>query len=160
MRHLLANIVTYGIAVSLFIGAALFARMRSSQYALTKEPAILAAYSADFRWQQLGLETYRANCENCHGSNGSGWEKYPPLTRAGLLAQNAEGRAHLIDLHLHGLDSDAAPVPMPAMGHLHDVQIAAVLNHVITVVGAPGTAALFTPEEVRRRRTSTARTSQ
>src|SRR5690606_15126311 len=42
MRHFLANVVAYTLAVSLFIGAALFARMRQSQYTLTYQATVLA----------------------------------------------------------------------------------------------------------------------
>lgn len=156
MRHLLANIITYSIALLLFVGAVLFARMRSSQYTLTYQSAVLAAYDPapgeDFRWRQIGAETYTRNCRSCHGADGRGWDEYPGVEDAAATARATEGRARLIDIHLHGLATDGSPVPMPGMGHLHDVEVAAVLNHIVEEFGAGEAVEPFTPEEVRRRR--------
>lgn len=156
MRHLLANIITYSIALLLFIGAVLFARMRSSQYTLTYQSAVLAAYEptpgGEFRWRQIGAETYTRNCRSCHSADGRGWDEYPGVEGADSIARTAEGRARLIDIHIHGLATDGSPVPMPGMGHLHDVEVAAVLNHIVEEFGTGGSVETFTPEEVRRRR--------
>jgi mono/diheme cytochrome c family protein len=155
MRHLLANIITYSIAVSLFIGAALFARMRSSQYTLTYQESVLAMYEPtpghDFEWRELGPQTYRRNCRACHAADGNGWDRYPAVVRAADWLDDADERAFLIDLHLYGLSRAGVPVPMPPMGHMHDVEIAAVLNYIITVFGN-ATNDLFTPDEIAARR--------
>lgn len=156
MRHVLANIVTYAIAILLFLGAALFARMRASQYTLTYQSEVLAVYeptaAREFEWAELGAETYRRNCSNCHGQDGGGWDEYPPVRGVVDDLREPGGRERLIDLHLDGLSSPDWGAPMPKMRHLHDVEIAAVLNHVITRFDEAGGVELFRPDEVRARR--------
>jgi mono/diheme cytochrome c family protein len=156
MRHLLANIVTYAVAMLLVVGALLFARMRSSQYALTYERVVLAQYRAtndvDFRWRELGPATYIRNCRSCHAADGRGWDQYPPLTPPAAFVQYPEGRAYLVDVHLYGLTSERWGAPMPPMGHLHDVEVAAVLNYMIEAFMGLEEFAPFTPAEVAARR--------
>lgn len=156
MRHLLANVVTYGIAALLFTGAALFAQLRSSQLTLTDRAAVLAAWEpspgSGFRWRALGAATYRRDCSNCHGRDGLGWDQYPPVVGVAPLLRVPDGRERLVDVVLHGRSTEGARVPMPAMGHLHDAEVAAVLNHVATTWGVADPADLFTPDEVAQRR--------
>jgi mono/diheme cytochrome c family protein len=156
VRHLLANVVTYTVAFSLLIGALLFGRMRASQYLLTKEPAVMAAHEpgdGTFAWGAVGARAYTANCRNCHGADGRGWDQYPPLTPARAHFQRPGGREFLIDLHLHGLESDRWRVPMPPMRHMHDAELAAVINHILVRFGGvDSTAALLRPAEIAARR--------
>ena len=155
MRHFLANIVTYGIAVLLLLGAALFAWSRSAQVAVTTEAAVLAGYEpgvAGFRWDGLGRAGYARNCRNCHGADGAGWDQYPGLDRAGAMAAGIGGRDHLVDIHLYGLASDRWGAPMPPMAHIHDVELAAILNHVLTTFGDSTAEQLFVPADIADRR--------
>jgi mono/diheme cytochrome c family protein len=168
MRHLLANIITYTIAALLFIGAAAFAWMRSEQLTLTTEPVVLARYvpaaadtggldaaAAAFRWQELGARGYQRNCRACHGADGQGWDQYPPVAQAVASLADAGGREHLIDVMLHGLDTDRWGAPMPRMRHMQDVEIAAVLNYIaVAFMGAPLEPVLM-PGEVSARRAAT-----
>lgn len=162
MRQLVAHIATIAIAVLLLTGAALFAWARASQVTLTTEAAVLDAHlparspeeGATFRWQALGADAYTRNCRTCHLADGSGWDQYPSLQRTAALAAAPGGRDYLVDLHLYGLASDRWRAPMPPMGHLHDVELAAVLNHVQTALsdGPADDAALFRPEDIAARR--------
>jgi mono/diheme cytochrome c family protein len=158
MRHFLANILTYAIAALLFVGAAAFAWMRSSQLMLTTEPAVLAQYEPaepGFRWQELGRDSYQRNCVNCHRSDGSGWDQYPPLAPIASEAGTDAGRDYLIDLHLYGLTSPRWGAPMPSMAHIHDVELAAVINYIITAFGPQvdeAGATLLTPADIAARR--------
>jgi mono/diheme cytochrome c family protein len=158
MRHLLANVLTYAIATLLFLGAALFAWARSSQLTLSDEATLLARYEPapahEFDWQALGARSYARNCAACHGSDGSGWDQYPPVSHAVALAAQPGGREYLVDVHLHGLTSRRFGAPMPPMRHLRDVELAAVLNHVLTAFG-PGTgdpSLLYGPDDIASRR--------
>jgi fructose 5-dehydrogenase cytochrome subunit len=103
------------------------------------EPSVIAQHAPPedlrFRWESLGELSYSANCSNCHRADGTGWDQYPPLRRAGAMAQADGGRDYLIDLMLYGLDSDRWGAPMPRMGHMHDVEIAAVLNYMLEAFG-------------------------
>lgn len=160
MRHLLANIITYAIAALLFLGAALFARMRDSQYTLTSQSSVLAVYepspAREFRWQPLGEETYRRNCRSCHGADGEGWDQYTAVDGVAEQMMQQADREQLIDVQLYGLSTPDSRAPMPRMGHLSNVEIAAVLNYLATAFDElsdePGEADLFTPDEIERRR--------
>lgn len=135
MRHFLANILTYAIALLLFLGAAGFAWVRSAQFLLTDEASVLAQYQPEpdeeFRWRPLGRSGYERNCSNCHGADGQGWDQYPPLHTAAAWLELPGGRDYLIDLHLYGLSSPRWGAPMPPMGHIHDVELAAVINYTV-----------------------------
>ncbi len=160
MRHFLANIATYTIAALLIVGAALFAWVRSAQLALSDEPTLLAAFEPapahEFRWTVLGAASYERNCMNCHGRNGRGWDQYPGLGHTVALFMAPGGREYIIDLHLYGLTSERWRAPMPRMGQIVDVELAAVLNHVLTNYGnqrlLPADATLYVPADIAARR--------
>lgn len=159
MRHLVANVVTYVIAGLLALGSVAWAWARSSQLLLSDEATVLAGYAdsaaPDSARRTLGAASYDRNCASCHGDDGQGWDQYPPVAGVGALYARPGGRDYLIDLHLHGLASDRWRAPMPRMPHLADVELAAVVNHVLTHYGnAPlvGDAALVTPADVAARR--------
>jgi mono/diheme cytochrome c family protein len=156
MRHVLANILTYAIAALLFIGAAMFAWMRSGQVMITTEATLLAGYQTAephvFRWHELGRSSYARNCANCHGGDGTGWDQYPPLHRSGAMLETDRGRDHLIDLHLYGLTSDRWGAPMPPMGHIRDVELAAVINYIASTFGDAGDDRLLVPAAIEARR--------
>jgi mono/diheme cytochrome c family protein len=156
MRHLMANIFTYAIAISLFVGAALFGRMRASQYVLTKESVMLAQHGAGmqrFESPEFGEDVYRRNCAACHGEEGRGWDQYPGLGHAGHLLLVDGGHNYLIDVHLHGLASPRWRAPMPPMRHMHDVELAAVINYIVTEFGIVDSAVpLFAPGDIAARR--------
>ena len=158
MRHFIANIATYAIAALLVTGAAVFAWIRSAQVVITDEATALAQYepqrSTSFEWQELGALSYERNCMNCHGRNGEGWDQYPALGHSARLFAAPGGREYLIDLHLYGLTSDRWGAPMPPMGHMRDVELAASLNHLLTNFGnrVPQDARLFVPQDIAARR--------
>jgi mono/diheme cytochrome c family protein len=155
VRHLVSNLLTYAVALFLIGGAAIFASVRSSQVLLATEDQVLAQYEprddAGFRWRGLGKHSYERNCGNCHLSDGRGWDQYPPITAAGASFESRSGRDYLVDLHLYGLNSGRTGAPMPRMGHLSDVELAAVINYVAFEHGnARGDP--LQPEDVARRR--------
>jgi mono/diheme cytochrome c family protein len=156
MRHFLANIMTYAIAALLVSGAAAFAWMRTAQLALVTERDVIARYepapAGEFRWHTLGEISYERNCANCHGTSGEGWDEYPPLEPAAALFAMPGGRDYLIDLHLYGLTSDRWGAPMPRMGHMHDVELAAVMNYILTTFGTVPDDDLYVPQDVGQRR--------
>lgn len=160
MRHFLANVTTYTIAVLLIVGAAAFAWMRSAQVVLTRESAVLAAYqpapTGEFAWTELGRDSYVRNCMNCHGGDGRGWDQYPGVGHTARLFNAPGGREYVVDVHLYGLTSSRWRAPMPPMGHLHDVEMAAVINHVLTHFGNQAAlsagARLLLPSDVAARR--------
>lgn len=160
MRHVLANLAVYAIAVLILLGATFFAWIRSSQLVLSDERSVMARYESatehEFQWPVLGRDSYRRNCANCHGRHGEGWDQYPGLAQAGVFASETAGRTYLINLHLYGLDGPRWRVPMPRMGHLADAELAAVLNYMLAEFGGAdvggATIPLFLPSEVAARR--------
>jgi mono/diheme cytochrome c family protein len=160
MRHFLANVVTYTIAFLLIAGAGLFAWMRSAQVVISNERTVLARHEPEpvraFDWRALGERSYVSNCLSCHRRNGQGWDQYPGLGHTPRLFGAPGGREYVIDLHLYGLTSPRWRAPMPPMGHIQDVELAAVMNHVLTHFGdrrapVPETS-LYTPADVAARR--------
>jgi mono/diheme cytochrome c family protein len=160
MRHFLVNLATYLIAAMIVLGAGLFAWVRSSQLVISDETRTVAYHAPTgtrgFDWQELGSGSYLRNCAACHGRSGGGWDQYPGVGHAARLLAGPGGREYLIDLHLYGLASPRWRAPMPPMGHIPDVELAAVLNHVLTGYGneheLPAGAPLFLPDEVAARR--------
>ncbi len=178
MRHLLANIATYGIATLLIVGAALFAWMRTSQLSLSTESVVVARYAPSagpgFEWRELGERSYVSNCSACHRPDGDGWDQYPPIActschlpgggvtgdggriaHALAVAALPERRDFLVDLHLYGLASDRWRAPMPPMGHIPDVEMAAMLNYVLTRfagLSPNDSTRLYTPDDIAARR--------
>jgi mono/diheme cytochrome c family protein len=158
MRHLIANIATYTIAALLLSGAACFAWVRSAQLTVTDETTLMEQHRPStqrgYEWQRLGERSYLRNCANCHGVDGGGWDQYPGLAHAGALAHAEGGRDYLVDVHLYGLTSERWGAPMPPMGHIADVELAACLNYVLVSFGGYPThgAPLYLPADVARRR--------
>lgn len=160
MRHFLANIATYAIATMLIAGAALFAWLRSAQLVISDERTVLAGFAPAeahvFEWREPGERGYVANCRNCHLAGGEGWDQYPGVGHTARLFAAPGGREYVVDLHIYGLASDRWRVPMPPMGHMQDVELAAVLNWVLTNFGnqehLPPGAALYEPADIAARR--------
>jgi mono/diheme cytochrome c family protein len=156
MRHWLGSVVTWAIATLLITGAAAFAWVRAAQIAITDERTAIARFEPapahEFDWRELGRSSYVRNCSNCHRLNGQGWDQYPPLAAVAAQTLVAGGREHLLDLHIHGLDSDRR-IPMPPMGHIPPAELAAVINHVLTSFGNEQVEGvqLYSPDEVRAR---------
>jgi mono/diheme cytochrome c family protein len=160
MRHFLVNLATYLIAAVIVLGAGLFAWVRSAQLVLSDETTVLAKYAPveahEFEWQALGVFGYERNCANCHGRAGGGWDQYPGVDHTARLFAAPGGREYVVDLHVYGLASPRWRVPMPPMGHMSDVELAAVLNHVLTHYGnqleLPRDARLYMPADIAARR--------
>lgn len=161
MRHLIANFAVYVLLALLVGGSAVFAWIRSSQFVLTREQTQMQRYgdaeAREFDWQRLGPQGYIRNCLNCHDRDGSGWDQYPGLAHTGALFRAPGGREYLIDVHLYGLSSGRWRAPMPPMGHMTDIELAAVMNYMLTEFATdpvidPSAPGLYTPEEVQSRR--------
>lgn len=113
---------------------------------------------------QPGPQLYQQNCVFCHGENGQGRVgAFPPLAaHLPELAKTPEGRAHLINVLLFGMQG---PIRvrgstyngvMPAFSQLTDEQIATVLNYVLNAWGndklLPREHRPITPAEVANAR--------
>lgn len=160
MRHFLGHIAISLIVLFLVGAATLFAWIRSSQIVISNEETVIARFDASssqqFSWEQLGERSYLRNCANCHGSEGRGWGQYPALNHTSLLFTSPEGRNYVIDLHLYGLTSSRWGVPMPPMGHIQDIEMAGLINYVVTQFGDEESMAqngeLLRPEDITERR--------
>lgn len=163
MRHFLSYVLLAFLAFFLVIFSAVFAWMRSSQLTITTESTVLKYSVAkpdfitmkSFQWREIGPTSYHANCKNCHGSDGSGWDQYPGLEASGRLYNAEGGRDYLIDLHLYGLSSDRWRAPMPAMSTMPDVELAAVINFILVEFSdemTPDEENLLRPADISERR--------
>jgi len=113
-----------------------------------------AAVSLD--WDRaLGQESYTANCSACHQATGAGIPgAFPPVAQHAAALYSAEGgRDYLIKLMLFGLMGaiEVGGVSyagmMPAVPHLGDDTIAAIINHSVAVLSDE--PAGFTPITAR-----------
>ncbi len=160
MRHVVANLATYLIATLLLLGAVAFAWGRSAQLEISTEEAVWDQYQSNeenaFPWFKAGAASYVSNCANCHGRDGRGWDQYPALEQTSRVFQAPGGRDYLIDVHLYGLTSSRWRAPMPAMGHMQDPELAAVMNHVLVSFGnkkyLENTVRFVRPQDIRARR--------
>ena len=158
MRHLIAHLAVYIIAMVLVGGAAAFGVVRSRQLVVVDERTLLGRHepadAREFDWAELGAYGYERNCANCHLADGRGWDQYPQLREAAGTFRAEAGRAYLIDLHLYGLASDRWRAPMPRMDHITDAELAAILNHVVTRFGGADAVVdtLFQPADIAARR--------
>lgn len=160
MRHLLGNIATQAIAGLLLVGAVGFAWIRSAQVTVSDEATELARFEPvaahEFFWAEVGEASYRRNCQACHLADGKGWDQYPGLGHTSRLFTAPSGREYVLDLHLFGLTSERWRAPMPPMGHMPDVDLAAAINHVLTSFGnerhLPADAPFYVPADVATRR--------
>lgn len=158
MRHLVANIFTYILIVTLALGAVAFAWARSEQLVIAHEidvePSIFEftepKRQAD--WLAFGKKTYVANCQNCHTADGSGRGMYPPIQGMGAHLAATGGREYLIALTLNGLYTGEYGAPMPPMPELSNAEIAAVTNYLLTEFSATGQAPsaeeLYKPKDI------------
>lgn len=155
MRHLIANIATYAIAALLLSGAACFAWIRSAQLTVTNERTLTERQrpeaARELDWKNLGEHSYMRNCANCHGEEGEGWDQYPGLGHTGAIAGAPGGREYLIEVHLYGLASPRWRAPMPPMGHITDVELAACINYIVARFGGEH-GGIYLPEDIERRR--------
>ena len=105
------------------------------------DPAVLAAGKQAFM-----------TCMACHGPNGEGTVLAPPLAKSNWVNGPVE---NLIRIQLRGLQGPITvsgkqytpPVPMMALPHQTDEQIAAVLTYVRNSFG--NSAPAVTPEQVK-----------
>ena len=162
MRHVIANLATYALAVGLVAGAALFAWGRSAQLVIATEADVEPSETVPprsvtaFAWREFGADVYRANCQNCHTVDGSGRGMYPPVQNQTAHLGAEGGRGYLVDVLLYGLYTGAYGAPMPPMPELSDAEVAAVTNYVLVQFAvrgtAPDTSRLYLPRDVAARR--------
>jgi mono/diheme cytochrome c family protein len=111
----------------------------------------------------LGADVYARECRGCHGSGDARGRSMPALRgRTVDLFASDGGREYLIDLLLDGRvrhveNSEPTLVDShPGYAHLSDVEVAAVLNHMLSSWGndalLPERAALYGGDEVAARR--------
>lgn len=100
-----------------------------------------------------GEEVYSANCSSCHMPAGEGVESvFPPLANTSYL----KNQKRAIGILLNGQEGEITVngkkynVPMSAVNHLTDLQIADVLNYVSNSWGNKNT--MIKPVQVKTER--------
>lgn len=120
----------------------------------TLAAALFATLSLPAFAAEDGAALYTAQCALCHqGSGGGAPGQYPPLRdRVNRIAATDAGRHYLADLLTNGMAGHITAAGqdyvgyMPSFRQLADAQIAAILNHVISL-GSGGPARL-TPADI------------
>lgn len=87
-------------------------------------------------------------CAVCHGEKAQGVRSYPGLQGVAPLFATPEGRWYLVLVVLYGKKGEAGL--MPGFAQFKDEELAALLNHLKTLLQAKGEP--FAPEEVRKGR--------
>ena len=121
-------------------------------------PPAASASAAEQTAKVDGAKVFKENCSGCHGPAGKGQPGYfPPLAGNGDIQKD---RAFPVLVVLNGLsgpikvEGQAFNGSMPALDHLSDAEIAAVVNHIRTAWGnqsqlQPVTATLVAKERKR-----------
>jgi mono/diheme cytochrome c family protein len=110
---------------------------------------------AGFDFSTLGAQVYAANCQACHGADGTGVAGTFPALAGDPVVNGADADTH-IRIVLHGLSGKTIggtrySAQMPAFGPaLDDAQIAAVIDHERT--SWQNHAPIVTPDQVKRDR--------
>lgn len=168
MRREATNKTVVAIGVLLSIAALWFAWI-SSRPADQPEVAPVAGgpgidrETVAFDWQAEGARVYEARCASCHGA-GERTPRVPPLQgHVPNLFLADGGRDYLIDFLLFGFEGhmevggDEFRSRHPVYkDRLSDVQIAAVLNHMLVSwnneQSLPDGVSFYRPEEVAQHR--------
>jgi mono/diheme cytochrome c family protein len=116
-------------------------------------PALALGIALPGLAEDHGQKLFVEQCAACHEQRGLGVPGiYPPLAdRVGRFVQLPEGRAYLARVVVHGLFGpirvDDRPYDglMPPQPDLSDVEIAAILNYVLTELSAEQLPADFEP---------------
>lgn len=109
---------------------------------------------------QEGAKLYGQYCQGCHQPTGLGVPgAFPSLKGLDQLAKEERGRVYLIRVVLFGLQgplkvgSATYNGVMPGFGRLSDVEVAALLNHILSSFGNKNLKPIA-PEEVKKVRAS------
>ena len=138
MRHFITNITVTIITLLLISVASLWAFVRSEQLIITTEKDfenqrfIAATEPSEEEWMEIGEAVYTRNCAACHSADATGQSNYyPPLWNQVRVYQAENGEDYLIQTLLYGSATGLHSAPMPPLGNLSDVQVAAVLNFML-----------------------------
>ncbi|KAA2284836.1 cytochrome D1 domain-containing protein [Arenimonas fontis] len=137
------NILSVSLALALgTLGGAAVARVWAADDLVNERPAKSE--------QQAGEAAYLAQCAACHQPDGKGLAgAFPPLRDSDWLARDPQAALQVVlaglsgKVTVNGAEYDAV---MPAMSHLADADIAAILNHVMGELNDLDVR--FTPEQV------------
>ncbi len=149
-----ANTPTYAVNPALAQANAPAAAEPAATPASVPPGAPGAKNVAAFDYATLGAQTYAANCQSCHGANGTGVPgTFPPLAGDPIVNGN-DADAH-VRIVLKGLSGKTIggthfSAQMPPFASLNDAQIAAVIDHERTSWGNHGR--VVTPDIVKRNR--------
>lgn len=168
MRREATNMTVIAIGVLLLLAALWFAWTSSRPTGDFGLAPVVGGLGFDgetvaFNWQAEGAQVYEARCASCHGA-GERTPRVPPLQgHVPNLFLADGGRDYLIDFLLFGFEGtmevggDEFRSRHPVYkDRLSDVQIAAVLNHMLISWNnqqrLPERFSFYQPEEVARHR--------
>lgn len=155
MRYTRVGLASYSIAAMLVVTVVGVAWARSRSSAPLDSGGDMTG--------ALGADVYARECRGCHGTGEARGRSMPALRgRVVDLFASSGGRDYLIDLLLDGrvrrVESGEPTLvdSHPGYAHLSDVEVAAVLNHMLSSWGndalLPERATLYVDDEVAARR--------
>ena len=108
--------------------------------------------------EEAGQAAYLANCAACHQADGAGLAgAFPPLKDSSWIAKDPQAALQTVLAGLNGkitVNGNDYNAVMPAMSHLGDADISAILNHVMDEFNDSDVR--FTPAQVAAARKSIA----
>jgi nitrite reductase (NO-forming)/hydroxylamine reductase len=108
--------------------------------------------------EEAGQAGYLANCAACHQADGAGLAgAFPPLKDSDWIAKDPQAALKAVLAGLNGkitVNGNDYNAVMPAMSHLGDADISAILNHVMDEFN--DSKVRFTPAQVATARKSVA----
>ena len=143
------------VFVSIFAATLVACGQQSEPAGASGEPELHKAEVAQATasaTESAGEQKYLTNCAICHQANGKGLPgAFPPLAGSDYFADD---RMRAVEATIKGLSGPITVngveynVVMPAMSHLNDEDLAAILTYVLTSWG--NSAGAITAEDVAR----------
>jgi mono/diheme cytochrome c family protein len=154
MRYTRIRHASWALALLLAAVALATAMVRSRP---PEPPTAHPAAAAIESWRPVGYQVFQAHCASCHPRGEAAGHAIPPLRVRFVERFGAPGgRPATIDLLLLGESLDGEAGAHPDYPELSDLELAAVVNHMLVAWGnhdlLPAATSWVTPQEVARRR--------
>jgi mono/diheme cytochrome c family protein len=122
------RVVVFGVLVSLAPAAARARVGTLVQQAPSKSTAVTNPFEGNQRAQQAGAKLFARECAACHGPDGKGMRKAPPLNQADVQAAPA-GALFWV------LRNGSLKRGMPSFAHLPEAQRWQIVTYLKTLKG-------------------------
>ena len=122
------TVISASLALALGLAASGLAQSQSTNADQANERPVKSE-------EEAGQAAYLANCAACHQADGAGLAgAFPPLKDSSWIAKDPQAALQTVLAGLNGkitVNGNDYNAVMPAMSHLGDADISAILNHVM-----------------------------